>query len=193
MDQDIKKKIIEATINLIENKDSWPENITVRDICKAAGVGLSQINYHFQTKENLIAQCVQEIIGKVIKNVPRGSAALLGKTAVESLKLRMFYTLDFLYSNENISRISILTDHRNARPGDNTAQTIDGYTPLVEAVCREKNISGDPKRLATLLVLALQGIFLRTNVIKEDWGIDLRAEAGRRQLIDFYIDNTFKG
>ncbi|KPU42690.1 HTH-type transcriptional regulator BetI [Oxobacter pfennigii] len=192
MKQDIKRKIINATIKLIEEKANKPEDVTVRDICKEAEVGLSQINYHFQTKENLIAQCIQEIIGNVISNVPRESPLLQGKSAAETLKLRMLYTLNFLYANENISRISILTDQHNARIGDNTNQTINGYSPLVEAVCRERNITADPKELAALMVFSLQGMFLRTDVVRDVLGIDLRSEAGRKKLADNYVETTFR-
>lgn len=191
MKQDIKRKIIEATIKLIEERESRPEEITVRDICAAAGIGLSQINYHFQTKDNLIAQCVQEIIGRVISAVPRQSSALLGETALDTLKLRMRYTLDFLYANENISRISILTDHQDARPGDNTEQTINGYAPLIEAVLKERNIAGDPRELAAFMILSLQGIFLRTEIVKQTLGIDLRSSEGRGKLIDDYVEGAF--
>jgi AcrR family transcriptional regulator len=191
MRPDTKRKILDATIKLIEEKDSKPEDITVRDICRAAGVGLSQINYHFQTKENLIAQCVQVMIGDVIQNYAREFTLTPGMSAMDMLKRRMFTTLNFLYANENISRLSILTDHQNARRDDNTGQTVNAYLPLVEQVCMENNISDDPKTLMTLMVLTMQGMFLRTDVVREDLGLDLRSEDGRRQIIDIFVDNVF--
>lgn len=191
MKQDIKAKIISATIELIEEKASKPQDITVRDICKKAGIGLGQINYHFQTKENLIARCVQEIIGNVISRVPRNSPLLQGETAVQTLKLRMYFTMNYLYANENISRISILTDHQDGRGGDNTQQTIQRYIPPVEAACRERSIDVDPVKWAMMMILAFQGIFLRTDIIKELMGIDLRNEAARNQFIDDYIESAF--
>lgn len=192
MKQDIKRKIISAAIRLIEGKESRPEDITVRDICKEAGVGLSQINYHFQTKENLIAQCIQVMIGDVIGAVPRTLSMLKEASAAATLKKMMLNTLNYLYANENISRISILTDHQNASRGDNTEQTVDVYLPMVEAVCRERGIPDDPKILTTLMILDMQGMFLRTDVLKETLGIDLRSESGRKQLIDNYVESAFR-
>ncbi len=192
MKRDIKEKIIEATIKLIEERESNPEDITVRDICSAAEIGLSQINYHFQTKENLLAQCIQVMIGGVIDAFPIVLASVAGGSAVDTLKRMMLNTLNFLYLNENISRISILTDHKTARQNDNTAQTIEVYCPLIAATCEERNIQEDPKKLTTMMILTLQGIFLRTNVIKDDWGLDLRSESGRKQLIDEYVDSIFR-
>ncbi|MEG1385276.1 MAG: TetR/AcrR family transcriptional regulator, partial [Oscillospiraceae bacterium] len=61
-----KDLIIETTIKLIQSAGSDPEQVTVRDISKQAGIAVSQINYHFASKENLIAICVQRMIGDVI-------------------------------------------------------------------------------------------------------------------------------
>jgi AcrR family transcriptional regulator len=191
MKRDIKREIIETTIRLIQEKNVRPEKITVRDICGAAGVGISQINYHFQTKENLIAQCVQVMIGDVIDAFPK-VLSLSEATAVDTLKRAMLGTLNYLYSNVNISRISILSDHQDARQGDNTAQTVDAYLPLVEAVCRVRNIRDDPKKLTTLMLLALQGMFLRTNVVKDTLGIDMRNETERAKFVDEYIERIFR-
>ncbi len=191
MQRDIKQRIIEATIRLIEQKGSNIEEITVREICAAAGTGISQINYHFQTKDHLIEQCVQYIIGSVISRYNEAASALGGLPAVEALKRRTDATCQFLYANENISRVSILTDHRAARKDDNTAQTIAAYLPMVETACRERNIVANPRGLAMLLILGVQNLFLRTDIIKEEMGIDLRDDSERRQFIDDYVERLF--
>jgi AcrR family transcriptional regulator len=191
MQRDIKQRIIEATVRLIEEKGSNIEEITVREICKAANTGVSQINYHFQTKDKLIEECVQSIIGNVISRYNAAVGALAGLPAVEALKERTNATCRFLYANENISRVSILTDHRAARAGDNTAQTIAAYLPMVETACRERVIAADPKKLATLLVLGMQGVFLRTDLIREELGVDLRDDRERRAFLGDYLERLF--
>ena len=55
---DNKEAIIQATIKLIEENGEHLEEITVRDICKNAGVGLGLVNYHFGSKDKLIEACV---------------------------------------------------------------------------------------------------------------------------------------
>ena len=191
MQRDIKQRIIEATIHLIEEKGSEIDDITVREICSAANTGVSQINYHFQTKERLIEQCIQSIIGNVIARYNNAAAALSGLPAVEALKKRTDATCRFLYANENISRVSILTDHRAARKDDNTAQTIAAYLPMVETACRDRGITADPRGLTTLLILAVQNLFLRTDIIKDELGIDLRNDSERCQFIDDYVERLF--
>ncbi len=191
MQRDIKQRIIEATIRLIEEKGSNIEEITVRDICSAANTGISQINYHFQTKERLIEQCVQHIIGNVIARFNKVAAPLTGLSAMDTLKQMLGSTCRFLYINENISRVSILTDHRAARTDDNTAQTIAAYLPLVEAACGERGIDADSRRMTTLMISAVQTVFLRTDVVKAELGVDLRNESQRQQFIDDYLERLF--
>ena len=55
---DNKEAIIQATIKLIEEKGEHLEEVTVREICKRAGVGLGLVNYHFGNKDKLIEQCI---------------------------------------------------------------------------------------------------------------------------------------
>lgn len=62
----IKKHIIEVTTMLIEEYGGDTKNITARLIAEKAGIDLGLINYHFETKDNLITACVQSIIGKII-------------------------------------------------------------------------------------------------------------------------------
>ncbi len=191
MKRDTRQKIIADTIRLIEAKDSRLMDITVRDICREAGTSISQINYHFATKENLIAQCVQVIIGDVIEKFGAVSATVKEPTAFLKLKRLLTLNFDFLYNNENISKISILTDHEKPHANDNTAQTIRAYLPLMEAALRERNLAYDPRQIATMIVLDFQGMFLRTDVIQQEMHIDLRDEEARRQWVSSYADRVF--
>jgi AcrR family transcriptional regulator len=63
--EQVRQKIIDVTIDLINNSNGAIEAITTRSISQKAGIGVGLINYHFQTKENLIEICVQKIIGNV--------------------------------------------------------------------------------------------------------------------------------
>lgn len=56
---DNKERIIQATIDLINEKGEQMSGITVREICKRANVGLGLVNYHFGNKDKLIELCVE--------------------------------------------------------------------------------------------------------------------------------------
>lgn len=62
----VKEAIIAATIDLIVNSDGNIDEITTRIIAYKANTSVGLINYHYQTKDNLIEICVQQIIGNVI-------------------------------------------------------------------------------------------------------------------------------
>ena len=63
---EIKDKIMDVTIDLIKEADGNVDKITIREIAKRAGIGVGLINYHFQSKKNLVDICVQQIISGVI-------------------------------------------------------------------------------------------------------------------------------
>ena len=53
---DNREAIIQAAMELMEESGERPETITVREICKRAGVGLGLVNYHFGNKDQLSAR-----------------------------------------------------------------------------------------------------------------------------------------
>ncbi len=65
MADSVKEKLIMVTIELITGGGGNIEDITTRAIAQKAGVGVGLVNYHFQTKDNLIEICV----GRIIRNV----------------------------------------------------------------------------------------------------------------------------
>ncbi len=56
MQNDLKKRILQAAQDLMEEKDA--DAITSRDIARRAGVGLGTINYHFKSRDELLSQAV---------------------------------------------------------------------------------------------------------------------------------------
>jgi AcrR family transcriptional regulator len=125
MRKNIKNEIIEATIKLIEEKGSNPADITIGEICDRVGVGVGLVNYHFQTKDNLIRQCVRRIIEDTIQNTDGKRLVLNEPTHKAKLRALLKINCEYLVKNKNISRISIQTDFINDDLRDNTQQTVD--------------------------------------------------------------------
>ena len=190
MKKDTKNLIIDTTIALIQKTDGDPECITNRDISKEAGIAVSQINYHFQTKENLLNQCVQKMVGHMIQGLEGYLTHTADMTSLEKLEsiVNMIYT--YLYENENLALISILTDHKPPTANDNTNQTLNVWKPLIIDICSKNNIS-NPNLISMLLIQSLQGVFLRTNLIKQELDIDLRNPIERKDFIHKTLEYYF--
>lgn len=188
MNPKMKELIIDTTINLIQEMSEKPETITNRDICKKAGIAISQINYHFQSKENLLNQCVQKMVGRMIHGLEGycEQAKEMEPLIVLENVLNMIFT--YLYENENLARISILTDHQSPTLQDNTNQTLHVWKPLIERVCAERGID-NANLLPLLLIQSLQGIFLRSDLIKQEFHIDLRDETQRNAFLHTVLES----
>ena len=105
---DNKEAIIQATIKLIEEKGEHLEEVTVREICKRAGVGLGLVNYHFGNKDKLIKQCIERMINGTVEHFQNIREKTDGFTPFEKLKCLGNMTLDFLFEHYAISKISVL-------------------------------------------------------------------------------------
>lgn len=104
----VKNRIIEATTELIEQYNGSIKDITARMIAAKAGVGLGLINYHFGSKEKLITECVQRIIGKVVTEFHMTKQY---ETDKERLTTCATYVFNFLFETRNWSDITDITEY----------------------------------------------------------------------------------
>lgn len=184
----IKDSIISSTIKLIEESDGNIEAITSREIAKKANISLGLINYHFQSKENLIEICVQKIIGNVILSFqPEGGSQLEGIAYLIYVAQQVFH---FLFENGAVSRISILGDFKSPEIDDNTMKSMKGFmSSLEESHIPEK----DRALFAFTLTEAMQGAFLRKDESKEIFGYDLKIKRERDSFIEDLIMKLNEG
>jgi AcrR family transcriptional regulator len=121
----IKHKIINTTIKIIQEEHDFSD-ITIRKIAKKAGIGVGLINYHFQTKENLINIAVRTFINEIICGWNDATLTPKSDSKVELLCNMFQVCSDFLAAHPKISRISILNDFTNPNLKDNTMDTLNG-------------------------------------------------------------------
>ncbi len=176
---DSREAIIQAVTALIEENGEHPENITVREICKRAGVGLGLVNYHFGNKDQLIEQCVERMINGIIEHFQRIQGETDGFPPFEKLESLGNMTLEFLFAHEAISKISILSDMRFPKDNDNTSRTYDAFLPLV-AACRPDWDEATVKRKTFCLITVMQQMFLRWETVSNQIGLDLSKKENRQ-------------
>ncbi len=132
---DNKEAIIQATIALIEENGEYVNEITVREICKRADVGLGLLNYHFGNKDKLIELCVERIINEIVERFQNIQEKTEGLAPFEKLEYLGNMTLGFLFEHCAVSKRSILSDMQSPKANDNTHRTYTAYLPLI-AACR---------------------------------------------------------
>ncbi len=169
---DSKDAIIQATIALIKEKGENIEEITVREICKKAEVGLGLVNYYFDNKDKLIELCVEKIINGIVDKFAEIREKTKNCTPYEKLDRLGNMTLTFLFEHYAVAKISILTDMRTPKENDNTHRTYLAFLPLV-AACRPDFDDDKVKRMTYCLITSMQQAFLRHEIILLTHGIDL--------------------
>ena len=185
--KEVKEKIIGTTISLITESDGDVANINTRTIAEKANVGVGLVNYHFQTKENLIEICVERMIGEVIAEF---APVMAEGSPMAQLKQRTKLVFDFLIDNPAVSKISILSDHKNPKNEDNTMKSTMG---ICRALCDFGIPENDRVILAFALVSVMQALFLRREQSEELFGYDLHIKERRDEVLDLIIDNLFGG
>lgn len=169
---DNKEAIIQATIRLIEENGEHLEEVTVREICKRAGVGLGLVNYHFGNKDKLIEQCIERMINGTVEHFQNIREETDGFTPFEKLEYLGNMTLDFLFEHYAVSKISVLTDMQSPKENDNTYRTYAAYLPLV-AACRPDLDEAAIRRKTLYLITVMQQMFLDMKSYRRHWGLTL--------------------
>lgn len=180
---DAKKAIVDATIELIQESGGNIEELTVRTIAERSNVGIGLINYHFQTKENLIEVSVQQIIGEVISKFKPDMNGNLNR--IEQLKNVVKSVADFLTGNPSVARISILGDFKTPKTFDNTMQTVKGFGLSLKDV----NFPDKDKTLLMFMITSvLQAVFLRRELSEELFGYHFDDKVQRDRFIDVIMN-----
>lgn len=189
---DSKEALMQAATALINEKGESAEEITVREICKRANVGLGLVNYHFGNKDRLIALCVERMINGIVDSFCSMQEEVCGLTPFEKLTYLGNMTLAFLFEHYAISRISILSDMEKPGEDDNTHRTYRAYLPLVSA-CRPDWDESTLERKTFCLIAAMQQLFLRHKVLLSVYGIDLTKAEEREAVHEQILRDVLGG
>lgn len=182
----IKNRIIEVTTELIEQYNGNIKDITARMIAEKADIGLGLINYHFGSKEKLITECVQHIIGQVVAGFHMEQEF---QTDKERLSAWATYVFNFLFEHSAISRVSILGDCQNYTVNCNSVLTQRGFLlSLRDGISHE-----DKSMFVFILTATMQIAFLGSETVKQLLGYDFTKTDDRAAYIGKLVDILFEG
>lgn len=182
----VKKHIIEITTELIEQHNGNVKAITSRMIAAKADIGLGLINYHFGSKEKLITECVQRMIGQVVAGFHMEQGFQTDKARLAAWATNVFH---FLFAHPAISRVSILGDLQNYTENCNSVHTQRGFS-----LSLQKDIPhADKSMLVFILTAAMQTAFLGSETVKQLLGYDFTKTEDRAAYIGKLVDILFEG
>lgn len=106
----------EALLDLLQNKGA--EFITVKEICKKAGVGRSTFYLHYQGVPDLVKECSEHVNTKFFERFEQSAADTIGAIRTASLDELVFVTdeylrpyLEFVQDNCSIYRAMLANGH----------------------------------------------------------------------------------
>ena len=192
VNDEAKESIIRAAIELIETSEGNIKNITARSIADKSGVSLGLINYHFGSKDNLIAICCSRIINRTLMSMAPKNVDYTeddGLTDKERLISYAKQTIEFIYANYSTVKISILSDLQDYSPECNSALTQKGFMLALRGDMPEKQ----KKHIAFSLASIMQAAFLAGDNAKRITGYDLKIKKQRAAFITDTVTMLFGG
>ncbi len=189
--ENTKQKIIDATLELMRETGNTNE-ISVRKIVEKAGIkGVGIINYHFQTKDNLINEAVRYDTNAIIDQWD-AIYETMKMPPIDKLKIMLKGTGDLLDTNPLFGRISIIHDYLNPAEDDNTARSTEKYMMIFREIYQTQKTENEIQIIAHTILSGAQLAFIRSNVIKKKIGTDFNNKKHRDEFLDKLVDNLVK-
>ncbi len=182
----VKEDIIQVTTELIQQSSGNIADITTREIAQKAKVGVGLINYHFQSKDNLVTICIQRMIKQVVQSFsPVEKEYQNDQERLTDWAIRVF---DFLFDQPAISRLSILGDMYDYTLESNSVRTQKGFSYALKDMNER-----DKSMLTFLLTSVMQTAFLGSKTSKELIGFDFSVRSERSAFITKLVAVLFTG
>jgi AcrR family transcriptional regulator len=179
---DAKGRILQVTIDILNEVDD-PTRITVRQIAERADVGIGSINYHFQSKDNLL----NEAVGKIMMEEAGHWFEPVTDTDIDPVtRLKMLFKqtsqIAVRYAKLSHLMLAYILQH-----GEFSVSMMT--LPLMREIFGSTKNDLELRLLTAQLVVPMQAIFVRAEAFRRYAGLDLFNDAQRDQAIDIMVDN----
>lgn len=181
-DQDAKNRIIKAALEILDEVNHI-EKITVRQIAERANVGVGLINYHFQSKDNLLSVAIGDVMAKMATEFVT-SEVYSKSEPVLKLKRMLKELFNFGLSHEKLIRFTITQGLLN---GDMKAGLF--LVPVLKEIFEGKKDEMQLRIIAAQIILPIQVVSLNPIQFKLYSGVDLNTELERNSFLETVVDN----
>jgi AcrR family transcriptional regulator len=184
-ENDAKERLIDVTIKMI-CQGKKPSEITVKDITETAELGNGMVNYHFQSKDNLIRLAVKKVMNYATNKLGEKIKVKESESPVKRLTIILKEVVNFIADNSEISKIAILDDLENNQSTAHLLSSEETYNKCL------RDLYGDNihKLLIKNYLIAgyINYIFLKAEKIKNETGFDFYNKEDREKAIETLVD-----
>ena len=184
-ENDAKERLIDVTIKMI-CQGKKPSEITVKDITETAELGNGMVNYHFQSKDNLIRLAVKKVMRCATTKLGEKMKVKENESPVKRLTIILKEVVNFIADNSEISKIAILDDLENNQGTAHLLSSEDTYNKCL------KDLYGDNMHKLLIKNYLIAGyinyIFLKAEKIKNETGFDFYVKEDREKAIETLVD-----
>lgn len=184
-ENDAKERLIDVTIKMI-CQGKKPSEITVKDITETAELGNGMVNYHFQSKDNLIRLAIKKVMNCATNKLSEKMKANQNESPIKRLTIILKEVVNFIADNSEISKIAILDDLENNQGTAHLLSSEETYNKCL------KDLYGDSKQKLLIKNYLIAGyinyIFLKAEKIKDETGFDFYNKEDREKAIETLVD-----
>ena len=182
--EETKKKIMEVTIDLLNSIEN-PDDITVRKIAEVAGIGVGLINYHYESRDNLIKEAISMKMESLAGIMEKLDGDL--SDPIEYLKAMLITMSDTAMKNRRLNKFSVEFD---LLKGD--FRICLYLLPVLRKIYNDSKSETDLRLIAFQIIVAMQSVYLRYEAFHMLTGIDIEIKRERDNLINSIVDNLIK-
>ena len=184
-ENDAREKLIDVTIKMI-CKGKKPSEITVKDITEKAGLGNGMVNYHFQSKDNLIRLAVKKVMSCATKMLSEKMKDREKESPVQRLIIILKEVVNFIADNPEISKIAVLDDLENNQETAHLLSSEETYNECLKELYGDNNHKIQLKNY--LIAGYINYIFLKAEKIKSEMGFDFYNKTDRDKAIENLVE-----
>lgn len=184
-EQDARKRIIDAATEILYEVSDI-EKITVRQIAERANVGIGTINYHFNSKDNLLSFAVGEVMTDRINGFLR-SQKKSELEPVENLKTMLKEVCQIAIENKKLIQFMLTQIISN---GD--MKTPLYIIPFLKAIFGSQKEEVELRIIALQIIQPIQLIGISPDAFLMYSSVDFFDERDRNKFIDILVDNVIR-
>lgn len=182
--EETKKKIMEVTIDLLDSMEN-PDDITVRKIAESAGIGIGLINYHYESRDNLIKEAVSMKMESMAEIMEKLDGDL--SNPIKYLKEMLMTMSDTAMKNSRLNKFSVEYDLLKGN-----FRVCLYLIPVLRKIYNDSKSETDLRLIAFQIIVAVQSVYLRQEAFHILTGIDIDIKRERDNLINSIVNNLIR-